>query len=225
MNLRKTRPLIVGSGNANTSVINVWDSGTWDSVSSVTYSHIINNIYGSSPVHSCTLTSSGKSYAVPITALVKEWLRPKLGEGGFSQDYGFILRAQNSSSTYKQFSSANNTGATSNIQITYNEEEAISNGIYYIRAKHSGHYLDAEQNMNNNVIQYSFHGNTNQQWQVTKLGGGLYQLKNLYPSYNGKVLDVSGGTNANGQNIQVYTLIIPMRKNGVLFQTITGLID
>ena len=60
-----------------------------------------------------------------------------------------------------------------------------SGGLYYLRSKHSGHYLDAEMAYNNNVIQYEHHGNPNQVWKSRSVGGGYYTLEVLEPYYQG----------------------------------------
>ena len=81
----------------------------------------------------------------------------------------------------------------------------LENGVYYIRSKHSSLYLDAEQALNSNVIQYGYHGELNQQWKVTYIGSGFYTLTNLYYYYNGKVLEIAGGVDANGTNARLYS--------------------
>lgn len=58
-------------------------------------------------------------------------------------------------------------------------------GTYYLRNKNSGYYLDAEQAMNYNVIQYRLHGSPNQVWKVTyENSTGYYTFHNQYPAYN-----------------------------------------
>ena len=78
-----------------------------------------------------------------------------------------------------------------------------SGGLYYLRSKHSGHYLDAEMAYNNNVIQYEHHGNPNQVWKITSVGGGYYTLEVLEPYYQGsgrKMLSV----NQYSHNVDLY---------------------
>lgn len=61
---------------------------------------------------------------------------------------------------------------------------SISSGsYYYIRNKNSGHYLDAENSLNFNVIQYNYHGALNQAWKITKISGNVYRLENQSPYY------------------------------------------
>lgn len=69
-----------------------------------------------------------------------------------------------------------------------------SGSYYYIRNAKSGHYLDAEQDQNFNVIQYAFTGYTNQVWKITRNSSGYYTLENQYSFYQNqgrKMLSVS----------------------------------
>lgn len=71
----------------------------------------------------------------------------------------------------------------------------ITNGAsYYIRNKNSGCYLDAENSLNFNVIQYDYHGALNQTWKLTCISGNTYRLENRSPYYQNqgrKCLSVS----------------------------------
>lgn len=72
---------------------------------------------------------------------------------------------------------------------------ALTDGAhYYIRNKNSGHYLDAENSLNFNVIQYGFHGALNQTWKLIRVSGNTYRLENKSPYYQNqgrKYLSVS----------------------------------
>lgn len=75
-----------------------------------------------------------------------------------------------------------------------------SGAYYYIRNVNSGHYLDAENSKNNNVIQYAFHGGPNQVWKITLNSDGYYTLQNQSPYYKNSgrcMLSVSEGTSNN----------------------------
>lgn len=71
----------------------------------------------------------------------------------------------------------------------------ITDGAYYyIRNKNSGHYLDAENSLNFNVIQYAYHGALNQTWKAVRISGNTYRLENRSPYYQNqgrKYLSVS----------------------------------
>ena len=66
----------------------------------------------------------------------------------------------------------------------------VSGAIYYIRNANSGHYLDAENSGNFNVIQYAYHGGLNQAWKITKNADGYYTLENQSPYYKNQGRDV-----------------------------------
>ena len=71
----------------------------------------------------------------------------------------------------------------------------ITDGAYYyIRNKNSGHYLDAENSLNFNVIQYAYHGALNQTQKAVRISGNTYRLENRSPYYQNqgrKCLSVS----------------------------------
>jgi hypothetical protein len=67
-----------------------------------------------------------------------------------------------------------------------------------IFAKHSHRCLDIHGASGGNgttLIQWDFHGGSNQQFQPDHVGGGFYRLVALH---SGKVLDVTGASTANG---------------------------
>ena len=75
------------------------------------------------------------------------------------------------------------------IEIKYypaQETQGITSGkVYYIKNKNSGMSMDADKGTYNyNVLQYSFHGNSNQAWKVIYDGNGLYRIQNMNPIYN-----------------------------------------
>ena len=93
--------------------------------------------------------------------------------------------------------------------------EAISTDTYKITAKHSGKALTVDKKTKN-VYQQKYTGAKNQQWQIIEIGDNYY---NLVSKENGLVLDIKGGKNKKGQNVQVY------KSNGTnaqKFRFITG---
>ena len=97
-----------------------------------------------------------------------------------------------------------NTSGCPYMVIYYTSPAGIATGTYYIRNKHSGHYLDAENKggSGTNVLQYAFNGSTNQQWKIERQSNGLYVLKAVYNT--GLALDVNNASESNSANIQVY---------------------
>lgn len=77
-----------------------------------------------------------------------------------------------------------------------------SGNTYYLRCRRSGKYLDVSGASNNNganIHQWTFHGGTNQQWQVLNTSNGYVRLKGVD---SGKSLEIAGGSNSNGANAQ-----------------------
>lgn len=109
-----------------------------------------------------------------------------------------VAGGSTSNSANIQLYSYNGTSAQ-----TFNLAYNSSSGSYSISNQKSSKVLDVNTS-SNNVIQYSSHGQYNQQWYLEDAGDGYFYIK----SGTGRYLDVSGNKSSNGTNIQVYT------KNG-----------
>ena len=191
-----------GSGKTSTATVNLYDTiSTW-SESTITYSNKPSIM--STPESSNTISESGW-YLFSITDLFTNWLRSALGEGGFSLNYGFALATDTTGVSSRHFASANSTNFLPSIVFNYSEDTSISDGAYYIRSKYSNLYLDTEQDSsaNGNVIQYNFHGNGNQVWVVKYQGDGYYKLHSLWHDED-KCLDVENNPTQNGSNVDVF---------------------
>jgi len=92
----------------------------------------------------------------------------------------------------------------SSIKIVPNGVQNLG-GLYYIKNRNSGLYMDswgANSNDGSNIAQGNFNGNTNQQFQFTHLGDGVYQI--MVVSSN-KALDIEGVKTTDGANVQQWT--------------------
>ena len=198
------------SGNGHAVTVQVWDTLFTTATTSVTYSQCVNSLDGSSPKHTTKeneVKASATYYDIPITSLAKQWLKYELTDGGYTQNYGFVLALANGGSTnYKQFGSHLNSSYPPSIVINYNEDESLSVGTYFIKSKSSGKYLDVANGSSSspaNVQQYQYNSSFAQLWTVTKISAGIYELT---PSTNGNLrLDVSDGTDSDQKNIQAFT--------------------
>lgn len=171
------------------------------------------------PIHTLTISSSGW-YEFNITSLFKNWLEYDLGEGGFTPNYGFALAASTTGVSSRHFCSANSANKLPSIVLEYTEDISIADGEYYIRSKYSDLYLDTEQNAsaNGNVIQYGFHGDNNQVWNVRRQDDGYYKLYS--PWYDEpKCLNVESNPTQNGSNINVYD---DVDRNSILFKIVSN---
>ena len=92
---------------------------------------------------------------------------------------------------------------------------ALTTDTYKILAKHSNKALTVNTS-NNNVYQATYTGGKNQQWQIIEDGNLYYHLVS---KANNMVIDISGGKNNNGQNVQVYK---PNGTRAQSFRFVTG---
>lgn len=113
----------------------------------------------------------------------------------------------------------------------YVEDPSILGSIYYnIKNVRSGQYLDvynANTSDGTNVIQYKYHGNNNQKWNIVYLGGGLYKIVSALDTT--KALTVASSTGANGLNIYISTFtndvtqrFAMVRQNDTTYKILTN---
>lgn len=91
------------------------------------------------------------------------------------------------------------SGTGSSIDVT------IPNGTYRLISRKSGKVMDAAYGLNSNgtaIVQWPYKGASNQQWNLTHLGGGKYSIIGVK---SGKAIDISGASTANGAAAQLYT--------------------
>ena len=117
-----------------------------------------------------------------ITYLVRNWLNAV-----YNEDCGFVMKGADE--TLKSNFHSSECSTVENrpyFTITYEYREAsgvVSGQTYFIKNVYSGHYLQADTSMNNEVIQNVFHGDSYQQWKIVYQGNGLYKLYNQYAGY------------------------------------------
>lgn len=105
----------------------------------------------------------------------------------------------------------------------------LDSGIYYIRNKRSGLYMDMENNSNKtgtNVIQYGFHSAMNQRYKVEKMGGYYY----IYPmnvSGQTHVLEFVNQTQAqtNGSLVRTYQKLTSCKDQLFTITPVSGRTD
>ena len=98
----------------------------------------------------------------------------------------------------------------------------IGNGNYKILCKRSGKALTVAETgtaYSSNVYQSTYLERSNQKWRIEKNNNEYY----IVSEYNGRFLDVAGGSSENGTNIRVYlpnysksqTFIFEQKKYGI----------
>lgn len=115
---------------------------------------------------------------------------------------GLLLKANSETyTTWKKFVSSYGTSSRRPyITITYNDSptacsQVVSGATYYLK-NYNGDYLDVYNGNtldNTRLLTYAFHGNANQQFKITNISGGEYEIAPQHTA--GKVLSV----NSSGQ--------------------------
>ena len=107
--------------------------------------------------------------------------------------------------------------------------DMLASGIYYIKNKKSGLYMDAENNSNKtgtNIIQYGYHSAMNQRYKVTKIGTYYY----IYPmnvSGQTHVLEFANATQAktSGSLIRTYPKCTSCKEQLFTIKRVAGTTD
>ena len=92
--------------------------------------------------------------------------------------------------------------------------ESLSNEEYSIKAKHSNKALTVDEN--NNLVQKTYSGDSNQIWIIKEAGNGYY---NLISKSNGYAITVENGKTNNGTNVN---LKVKDKSNSQAFKFFSG---
>ncbi|RYD35317.1 MAG: hypothetical protein EOP87_07580 [Verrucomicrobiaceae bacterium] len=78
----------------------------------------------------------------------------------------------------------------------------VANGTYKIIARHSGQALEANGTTSQSTLkQLPYEGRTSQQWELTSLGSGQYQIKGVQ---SGLYAQVTGSSQADDAEVRLY---------------------
>ncbi|PWM42882.1 MAG: hypothetical protein DBX47_07715 [Clostridiales bacterium] len=165
------------SGGGSTYSVECWRTYITVPASEATwagsFSGVSNNLFRK--LDQSTVGANG-NYNFWIGDSFKGWLKYALNDGGFSQDCGFVLKADQPGRPNKTFASSRNSSVDyQHIEVNYTEDTSITSGVYFIKSPWQGKYLDHVQG-DNRTTAWDFYGNTNQQWKVTKNNDGTYGL-------------------------------------------------
>ncbi|MBX9851202.1 MAG: carbohydrate-binding protein [Cytophagaceae bacterium] len=77
-------------------------------------------------------------------------------------------------------------------------------GLFFLQNRYSGLYMDVTGGTGDgaNIAQWSYNGQTNQQFEFVHLGNGVYRIN---AKHSGKSMDVAGVSTADGANVQQWT--------------------
>lgn len=103
----------------------------------------------------------------------------------------------------------------------------ISNGIYYIRNRHSGKFIDIDYRGTANgtrVIQYDFNGGSNQQFKVTYESNGYYSIKPMHVPNQTSAIDMrnTSAANTNGTDAQIWKYTGKLREQDFIISAASG---
>ena len=123
------------------------------------------------------ISSSKRYYTFPIRGLFQSWLRTYRSTN-INNGYSFLMRGflPNGGETCERrnfLSSHWMVQQKPYFEITYTENNSLADGVYFIKNKQSGMYLDIENksiSSGANVFQWEFSGELSQQWRVKKEG-------------------------------------------------------
>ena len=153
-----------------------------------------------------TYDPQGRNYSVAsfdVATHLQNWTN-----GGYN-NYGLCISYNNlSMNDYNSvYSSDGPAGSVPRIEYSYTgaygTTSGITNGtIYYLRNVRSGKYMDV-QGGGTNVVQYSFHGDGNQQWYINYIGNGMYDIIPAFKT--GYRLDIGNANDINGTKVGIWT--------------------
>lgn len=153
--------------------------------------------------------TDANDYGTKITskAVTKHWtafnILPVINKFKTNSNYtvnfkGLLLKADSETmGVWKKMVSSSGTAANRPyITITYNNNppacQQVVSGVAYYLKNYNDDYLDVYKNgttSNTPLITYEFNGNTNQQFEITNIAGGEYEISPL--NANGMVLSVN----------------------------------
>ena len=152
-----------------------------------------------------TYDPQGRNYSIAsfdVATHLQNWTN-----GGYN-NYGLCISYNNlSMNDYNSvYSSDGPAASVPRIEYSYTGAYGATSGIssgtiYYLRNVRSGKYMDV-QGGGTNVVQYSFHGDANQQWKFVYAGDGYYSIIPVFKP--GLRLDVGNANDINGTNIGIH---------------------
>lgn len=180
-----------------------WSSSTmtWAIQNSISKTLVKSNVQATSYSNS----PSTLRYSCDITGTIQD-----VYEGSLT-NYGFMVKYNNESiADYNRFYSSDYSTSTVRptlvVTYTYAQTSGITNnGVYYIKNKNSGKYMDvsgAGTDNGTDVIQWHYTGATNQQWKAIYMSNGTYKLMAM--NTTDKYLEVEADNNNNGTILDIY---------------------
>ncbi len=86
--------------------------------------------------------------------------------------------------------------------------DCVEEGAYFVKNMNSHYYLDMPNGVTTNgtqIVQYGFHGGTNQQFQIKHLGNWIYSIRSI-SSPTRSAVEVRNGSTAENERVQLYDI-------------------
>ena len=196
--------------SSTASTLDVYYNNTFWTESSVKYSTIDwSKVIKSS--HSTNIPTAAGWYSIDIKTIVKDWKNRYSSPG-----YGIVIQNSDEATASKvkcfrtkEYAAAHNGVSMPYLAVTYDGNFPAAHpddGVYMIKNKNSGKYLDVEYGgtaNETNVSQHAYNGADNQKWYLEFLNDGMYSIRPLHAP--AMALNVYYGGSANNTNVQIYT--------------------
>ena len=176
-------------------------------IHTVTYDTLYNDIHNYSydtKSLAAVETQDYTIYSFNITDAFRNWMQYVLGEGGYTYDVGFILRA---TSGARIFASTDHSAASNRPQVTvyYREGGTVEDGIYRIRSRRTSNVVSVfgSPASGTNVTTAANNHNAAQRWKIEQQSNGLYRIRSM--ANINCYLGLSSASDNNGINICLTT--------------------
>ena len=201
--------LYCGTSSAASTLDVYYNDNLWTE-SSVKYSAIDWSKVSKSS-RSTNIPTAAGWYSIDIKTIVQDWKY-----NSSTPTKGIVIQNSDEATASKvkcfrtkEYAAAHNGVSMPYLAVTYDGNLPAAHpddGVYMIKNKNSGKYLDVDYGgtaNETNVSQHAYNGADNQKWYLEFLNDGLYSVRPLHAPT--KALNVYNAGTANNTNVQIYS--------------------
>ena len=201
--------LYCGTSSAASTLDVYYNDNLWTE-SSVKYSTIDWSKVSKSS-RSTNIPTAAGWYSIDIKTIVQDWKY-----NSSTPTKGIVIQNSDEATASKvkcfrtkEYAAAHNGVSMPYLAVTYDGNLPAAHpddGVYMIKNKNSGKYLDVDYGgtaNETNVSQHAYNGADNQKWYLEFLNDGLYSVRPLHAP--AKALNVYNAGTANNTNVQIYS--------------------
>lgn len=201
--------LYCGTSSAASTLDVYYNDNLWTE-SSVKYSTIDWSKVSKSS-RSTNIPTAAGWYSIDIKTIVQDWKY-----NSSTPTKGIVIQNSDEATASKvkcfrtkEYAAAHNGVSMPYLAVTYDGNLPAAHpddGVYMIKNKNSGKYLDVDYGgtaNETNVSQHAYNGADNQKWYLEFLNDGLYSVRPLHAPT--KALNVYNAGTANNTNVQIYS--------------------